>query len=293
MYANPQTAGLRFKHYQYIRETKPVMTARLFNFILALFICSSCAAQQYQSLVDQSFIVHSGGNILVNTNSSSRNIVTIELPQKTKAFVYRITTGTAGNAAQPEKLYQLLKGLLPAQLAMEASLAQFLVNNTDSKSIDHFIFSNAYDANAFQQKRDGSWAYCKQNAGILSICQASQSCIGPVVYFGFRNNNFSNPVSVHLEIIAVVDTSATANSQYTYSIANGAPQPVNYLISNDQLNWEQLNLQQGYVHTLKKDRALIYIRLVTTANNIVTYEIHPEDRYKIVWNVSRWDLVKY
>jgi len=269
------------------------MATKTFILVLILFVSSSCLAQQIQSLVDQTFIVHSAGNVFVNSNSSSRNVVTIELPQKVKAFVYRITTGAAGNAAAPERLYQLLKGMLPTQLAVEASLAQFVINNTDSKSVDHFIFSNAYDANAFQQKRDESWTSCKQNPGILSICQASQSCISSTIYFGFRNNNLASPVSVHLEVIAVVDTSLTASNQYTYSIANGSTQPLNYLISNDQVNWEQLSLQQGYVHTLKKDRPAIYIRLVTNAYNMVTYEIHPEDRYKIVWNGNRWDLLKY
>ncbi|MDO3641278.1 hypothetical protein [Mucilaginibacter sp. L3T2-6] len=263
------------------------------HFILALLVCSVCSAQQYQSLLDQSFIVHSAGNIFVNSNSNSRNIIQLDLPEKTSALVYRITTGAAATSSPPEKLFQLLKNVLPGQLSMEASLAQFVISNTDGKSIDHFIFSNVFDANAFLGKQDHSWTFCKQNSGIMSICQATQSCISPTIYFGFRNNNLATPVSVHLEVVAVIDTSKQANSVYSYNIANGTAQSVKYLISNDRVNWEELSLQPGYAHTLKRNQSKILIRLVTGISTVVTYEIHPEDRYKIVWNAGRWDLNKY
>ena len=262
--------------------------------LLGVLAFTTCDAQRYIGIMDQLFTVHSAGNVFVNTNSNSRNIIQVNFPVKTKGYIYRITTGSGNSAGQPEKLYQLLKSMVPPQVAMEASLAQFVINSTDSKAIDAYIFSNVYDSNNFLQKREGNWTACQQNSGVLSTCLASDQCISPTIYFGFRNNNLANPINVHLEVVAIVDTTSQIDFSYSYTVANGTTQAINYQISNDQTNWESYTVAQGYANTLKRDQQVIYIRLITTALNMVTYEIHPEQRYRIIWsNAGRWDLVTY
>ena len=263
--------------------------------LLFLFIAFDTHAQQYVNVMDQLFTVHSAGNAFMNSNSNSRSFIQVDFPAKTTGYIYRISTSpkTVVNG-QNAQLYELLKGVSPANIVMGASLAQFVINNSDGSAIDAYTFSNVYDVNNFIQKKEGNWTPCLQNAGVISACYASNKCLSPTMYFGFRNNNITTGLNIHLEIVALVDTASTAASySYNYTIANGANQPLNYLISNDNIKWERFNVQQGYVSNIKRDQSVLHIRLVTSILNMVTYEIHPDDRYRIIWNGNRWDLTKY
>jgi hypothetical protein len=57
---------------------------------------------------------------------------------------------------------------------------------------------------------------------------------------------------------------------------------MNYLISTDKLNWQRYSIMAGDVQTLNLDQAKLYISVVTSLFNMVTYEIQPGKRYRIV-----------
>jgi hypothetical protein len=160
--------------------------------------------------------------------------------------------------------------------------------------VDVFAFNNTNDVNFFILKQDDSWRCCWYNMGVINTCFATAKCLGPTVYFGFRNNNLATPVNVHLEVVALVDTTSRAVSASGYTIANGANQGLSYLISTDQLNWQRYSIMAGDVQTLNLNQPKLYIRVVTSLFNMVTYELQPGRRYRIVMgNAGKWNVGTY
>jgi hypothetical protein len=265
--------------------------------LLLLFIMANCQAQRYVSVMTQLFTVHSPGNIFVNSNSSSRNIIQVDFPAGTTGYIYRISSTVKSNTnSQATQLFDLLKDVAPAQIVMEATLTQFAISQIDGAAVDAFAFSTADDANTFLRKQDNYLRYCWVNKGVISTTYATDKCLNPTIYFGFRNNNLTTGINVNLEIVAIVDTAANPNSvsAYTYSIANGVDQSARYLISTDKVHWKSYDIRAGDLVNLTQDQPKVYLRLVTSLFNMVTYEIQPTQRYRIIWsNAKRWDLVTY
>lgn len=259
----------------------------------SLLLSLHCNAQQFVPVMDQLFTVHSSGNLLVNSNSSSRNVIDIHLPDKTVGYIYRVSAKAKNSVSgSNNQLFELVKGIAPKQIVMEAAIAQFVVNQADGAAIDVFAFNTVADANGFLLKQDNVWRPCWYNLGVLNTCYARNTCISPTIYFGFRNNNLATGINVHLEVVAVVDTNAT--NTYGYTLSNGANQSLSYLLSSDQVNWERHSITAYDANTFNSTQSKLYIRLVTFVLNMVTYELLPGQRYRIVWNnIGRWDLVTY
>ncbi len=169
-----------------------------------MLVTFTCKAQTLVNVMDQSFTVHSAGNVFVNTNSSSRNVIEVQLPAKATGYIYRVASSKRGSG-QGSSLSELLKGSGTSQLRMEASLAQYVVSQTDGQAVDIFAFDNTDDANSFLRKQDNNWQCCWRNLRVINICFATAKCLNPVLYFGFRNNNPATPINVHLEVVALVD----------------------------------------------------------------------------------------
>jgi hypothetical protein len=260
------------------------MIRKFLFLLLALLSFSICRGQEYISVMDQLFVVHSSGNVFVNTNSSTRNIITVPLPARTVGYIYRVAAAK-GNTGQGDKLISLLKSVAPRQVVMEAALAEYVVNYSDGGAVDVFTFSDVANANYFLRKQDNSWRACWYNMGVINTCFATSQCLGAGVYFGFRNNNLAAPVNVHLEVVAIVDTSAQA-AAFGYTITNSVNQGINYLISTDNLNWQRYSIMAGDVQTLNLNQPKLYIRVVTRLFNMVTYEIQPGRRYRIIVNAA-------
>lgn len=261
------------------------MKPKIILLILTIFVVLDCAAQEYVSVLDQSFVVHSSGNMFLNSNSSTRNVIPVPLPAKTLGYIYRVSSAK-GNTGQGDKLMSLLKTVAPKQVVMEAALVQFALNYSDGGAVDLFAFSDVADANYFLRKQDNSWRVCWSSMGVINTCFATSQCLGNGVYFGFRNNNLATPVNVHLEVVAIVDTSSQAISATGYTITNGTNQGVSYLISADKLNWQRYSMMTGDVQSLTLNQTQLYIRVVNGFFNFVTYPIQPGRRYRIVYNTA-------
>ena len=158
------------------------------------------------NVMNQYFTVHSSGNMLVNTNSNTRNIIEVQLPAKSIGYVYRVTTTEKAFDSAEHRLSDLLRGVASEKLVFEAELAEFTIDHADSGAIDVFAFNNDADANHFLLKQDTDWQSCWQHLGVISTCAATQKCLAANLYFGFRNNNIATPVNVHLEVVALVDS---------------------------------------------------------------------------------------
>jgi len=127
--------------------------------LFSIFCFTTCRAQEFMSVMDQSFVVHSAGNVFVNTNSTTRNQISVAFPAGTTGYVYRVSAAK-GNTGQGDKLIGLLKSIAPKQVVMEAALAQFALSYTDGGAVDVFAFNNIGDVNAFLRKQDNSWRCC-------------------------------------------------------------------------------------------------------------------------------------
>jgi hypothetical protein len=185
--------------------------------LLGAMAFSTCFAQQYVGVMDQLFTVHSAGNVFVNSNSSSRNVIEVSLPAGATGYVYRVSAAKR-DAGGGDRLSKQLKGIAPRQLVMEAALAQFAIEQVDAAAVDVFAFNNTNDVNYFMHKQDNSWRCCWYNMGVINTCFATAKCLGPTVYLGFRNNNLATPVNVHLEVVAIVDTAIQAAVASGYTI---------------------------------------------------------------------------
>ncbi|OCX54280.1 hypothetical protein BEL04_08460 [Mucilaginibacter sp. PPCGB 2223] len=229
--------------------------------------------------------------MFVNSNSNTRNVIPVPLPARAIGYIYRVSAAK-GNTGQGDKLISLLKTVAPKQVVMEATLLQFALNYSDGGAVDLFAFSNVADANYFLRKQDNSWRVCWSSMGVINTCFATSQCLGTGVYFGFRNNNLAAPVNVHLEVVAMVDTTRQAIATTGYTITNGTNQGVNYLISADKLNWQRYSMMTGDVQHLDLNQTQLYIRVVNGLFNFVTYPIQAGRRYRIILNtMGKLDVI--
>ncbi|MFB0497317.1 hypothetical protein ABID99_003554 [Mucilaginibacter sp. OAE612] len=264
----------------------------MLKYLLAAFLIISvynAFAQTYVDVANQTITLNSTSNLTGN----NRNYVRVDFPDKTAAYICRITISPKDRNQQINHLFELINKLAPAELAVSANLARYAVNTNDGSAVDTYVFSNTYDADSFVQKKDENLSACQQSNNVVNTCYASNQCLNPSLYFGFRNNNLVNGLDVHLEVVALVDSGKKGNS-YTYSIANGAKQEVKCLVSADRQHWENVSLRQGYSITFTKELPVLYFRMFTSVLNFVNYDLRPDERYKIIWSsTNKWDLIRY
>jgi hypothetical protein len=252
---------------------------------------SCCFGQQFISVVDEELRLNSQTSLTGNTRNGTR----VPLPEKCIGYVYRLTVQRVEGTGVSEALFELLKRSPEQAISWGASLVQYAVNNADGEAVDAFIFNNTFDSDNFLAKNDGNWSACKTMLNRMNICLATKECQGTQMYFGFRNNNIRQGLKVRLEVVAVVDTASTTAAKYSYHITNNTQQKLNYQLSTDNVNWQNLSLEAGYMINPSITSAKLYFKISTTALKFVSYELQPGTRYKIIWNASqaKWDLVQY
>lgn len=248
-------------------------------------------AQQLIQVTDETITVNSTTSLTGN----SRNKTEVALPEKTKAYIYRISIFPKGKSKVDNSLLDLLTEMGGANVSMAASFAQFAIKNNDNSSIDAFIFNNTFDADNFYNKKDGDWNACKTMTNRVSCCFSTKDCIGPKIFFGFKNNNIMQGLDVKLEIVALIDTSLKSDYQYSYTIRNSSNTEVKYMLSLDNINWKELSLRNDYNQTFTFHQEEIYFKIKTDSFKSSTYKLIPNERYRIFWNTSlaKWDLTRY
>lgn len=255
-----------------------------------LCFTSFAQAQQYVDVINQTITLNSISSLM----GANRNYIKVNMPEKTSAYIYRISITPKGTQGVSSNLFELVKNVAPADIAIGASLAQFVINSSDGSAVDSYTFNNPYDADNFVAKSDGNWTACQFSRSVVNNCYSAKQCLNPTMYFGFKNNNMVQGLDVHLEIVALVDSTKQNRYSYSYTILNGANQEVKYMISYDNLNWETVNLRSAYSYTLTKDQPVIHFKIYTTAFNYVAYDLQPNERYKIIWSTkNKWDLIRY
>lgn len=248
-------------------------------------------SQELIQVIDETLVVNSSTAIGGNT----RNKTEVTLPEKTKAYIYRISIFPKGESSIANSLFDLLQQMGGANVAMASSFTQFAIKNSNNNAVDAFIFNNTYDSDNFYAKRDESWSACKSMANRVNCCFSTKECIGKQVFFGFRNNNITQGLEVKLEIVAVVDNSMEADYKYSYTIENPTGRDLKFQISTDKTNWKDYNLRDGYKQIFTFEQQEIYIRIYTDRLKFSSYKLGPNDRYRIIWNtvLQKWDIIKF
>jgi len=254
-----------------------------------LLLFTKLNAQQYQSVIDE--------NIVVNSTTAmagyTRNITEVTLPEHTISYFYRITITAKGASDESTPLLSLLKNSADIAIAGMSRITEFAIKNNDNHAVDAFIFNNVYDANDFYSKKDGNWTACKSMANRSNCCFESSECINNRIFFGFRNNNVAQGLTVRLEVIAKIDDSLASKCSYT--ISNSTTTELKYFISVDNITWEESILRSGYHMTYNNSLKELYFKINTSDKAFVNYKIFPNERYKLVLNSEKsiWDLIRY
>jgi len=264
----------------------------ILNFLFfTLIFTLNLSAQELVQVTDETLTVNSTTSITGN----SRNKTEVTLPEKTKAYIYRISIFPKGKGAVNNSLFDLLKQIGGANISIATSFAQFAIKNNDNASVDAFIFNNTYDADNFYSKKDGNWSACKSMTNRVSCCFSTNECMGRQIFFGFKNNNIMQGLDVKLEIVALIDTSLRSDYKYSYTIDNSANKELKYLISTDNLNWQETSLRDGYQKIYTFEQKEIYFKIKTDNFKFSAYKLTPNERYRIFWNtkLAKWDLMRY
>ena len=258
--------------------------------VLALLKNVICFSQEFVQVLDQTVTVNSTTSI----SGYTRNTISAILPEKTIGYIYRISISPKGSNGQAnDALFNLLKSYSPSSILFGISLAQFAVKNSNNTAVDAFIFDNTFDADDFYTKKDNNWGACKSMPNLVNCCYTTKECIGKNIFFGFRNKNISQGLDVKLEIVALVDNSRKNSYSYSYTIQNTTQQELKYFISSDNINWQEQTLRSGYKQTFTFEQSEIFFKIYTDNRIFVQYKITPENRYEIIWNNNKWDLVHF
>lgn len=264
--------------------------------ILIVFICL-CAFSL--NTFSQKLVNVVGETITVNSVSSlsgwSRNKIEVPLPENTTGYIYRITSFPKNNVNITDGLFSVLKSIPLAEIKIGASLAEYAINNSNGSAIDYFIFTNIEDLNAFYKKDNANWSSCKSFPNVINVCRTSNECLNRTIYFGFRNNNITEGLDVHIEVVAIQDENKSSFSNYGFKILNEATVTANFELSLDGSTWESYSLKPNYVEEFTFTKPAAVFKITTTGKGTVEYKINSNERYKIAWNVNKgiWDLYTY
>ncbi len=258
--------------------------------ILILSTTTLAAQQQLVPLIDETIVVNSTSSL----NGYNRNRTAIQLPERTRSYIYRISVSPKGSPGINTPLLELLQKLGGTTSATMGSLADLAIKNNDNYAVDAYIFNNIYDVDKFYNKAS-DWSACKEMPGRANCCFSTDDCISRSVYFGFRNNNITLGLQVRLEVVAVTDPTLKSPYQYAYSISNDTQTEVNFSLSTDGKQWYQKSLKNGYKLSPSLEFPQMYIRMQTGPYKTVSYKINPNERYRFYWNQQKslWDLTTY
>lgn len=259
--------------------------------LLSTIFCTSVFAQTLVQVTDEMLTVNS----TTAMSGYTRNKTQVTLPEKAKAYIYRISIFPKGKSSVDNSLFDLLQQMGGAKVSLATSFAQFAIKNNDNSSVDAFIFNNTYDADNFFVKKDGNWNACKSMFNRVSCCFSTKDCIGREIYFGFRNNNVMQGLDVKLEVVALIDSSLKSDYKYSYTIENSSNKELKYSLSTDNANWQEATLRNGYQQTFTFEQSEIYFRIRTDNFKVSSYKLTPNERYRIIWNtnLAKWDLERF
>lgn len=226
-------------------------------------------------------------------NGYTRNVTEIQLPKGTTGYTYRISVARRGGRYAGNSLLSLLQAMPITQLGMGANLAQFAINQSDGSQIDFFIFTTQQDKDAFFTKSE-NWSYCRSFLNRVNTCGYVDKCLNETVWFGFRNNNFSQGLDVRLEVVALVDEQSS-DQTYSFEISNKTTADMRFEVSADGLDWRPCLLRTNYTGRFKFTRPSVTFRMTSETGEFVRYKIYSTERYAIKWSESkqRWDLFNY
>jgi len=148
--------------------------------------------------------------IVVNSRTSidgyTRNFVSIDLPDNSYGYIYRLTIKERGQTVEQAYLIKAIKSIPDKRIQMGVEIAELvlpLVNPIlNGKRIDLYVMNNFSDVtNFYKRERFNS---CTSLNGIGNICYASSACVGKRIFFGLKNNNFTQGLTVRLEVAALV-----------------------------------------------------------------------------------------
>lgn len=251
----------------------------------------SASSQSFVNVLKETIVVNS----VTSLSGWSRNKVEIDFPKNTIGYVYRLTAFPRNKVSMVDALFDVLKNVPISEVKIDASIAKFVVDNSNGSAIDYYIFTNPDDANAFYKKENNNWSSCKSFPNVISTCRSENGCLNTTIYFGFRNNNLSEGLDVHLEVVAIVDESITASSQYGFKIENQAGKDINFELSLNGKNWSSYSLKANYYEDFTFNQEYAFFKIFTTDKGFVEYKIQSSEKYKIIWNALKgiWDLNKY
>ncbi|ADB40000.1 hypothetical protein [Spirosoma linguale] len=262
----------------------------LLVFFYILSIQTVSFSQELVEVLSETFTANS----ITSMSGSTRNVAEVQLPRGSIGYTYRISVFKRGRVSIGNGLLSLLQSVPMSQLTIGANLAQYALSQNDGTQIDYFIFTTPDDKNAFYRKVDGNWSSCRSFLNRVNTCSHSDKCINETIWFGFRNNNMSQGLDIHLEVVAIVNQDNT-DETYSFKITNGALQDVNFQLSADNQNWQECSLRSNYEGTWRFKQSYAYFKLTTQGKGTVNYRINNNERYKITLNRNTlsFDLNKY
>lgn len=234
-------------------------------------------AQTLFPLVDGKVItVNSQTSIYANSNT--RRLIEIELPTGTIAYVYRVAVISGSAPSVGESLISLLSAIPSDELTKGAiALSSNTMQNANNGSVDMFVFSQSADASAFLNKADASWFSPKQAMGVKSTVEVAINPISPKIWFGFRNNNFSDKVDVRLDVVAILDETIT-DPICTFEFVNPLNEGVKFSLSFDRVEWAQVSLGRNEIYQNQLPLREIHVRIPRRVYGYNDFTLHYSEK---------------
>lgn len=236
-------------------------------------------------ITDETVTVNSTSNL----SGNSKNLTEIDIPQKTKAYIYRVSIYPRGQYSNENSLVSLLSSMDPDELALTNSFGQFAIKNS-GYNIDAYIFNNSSDASNFLKGK--TFYACKSFTNKSNFCYSENTCLGNRIYVGLNNNSLMQGLDVRIEVVAIVDNSSDATSTYSYNVENPTNTGVNFSISTDNTNWTNHSVSSRKSLTFKLNQGHCFLKIQTSLFKTVNYKIYSGRKYKVYWNETqqKWDL---
>lgn len=268
---------------------KLVALAVLINSIIC--VANASASHHLEDVFSQVLTVNSRTAIKGNT----RSVVRLSLPPNTYAYVYRLTITKKGDMGMSTALFKLLKGMEDKRIAIPAALAELAIKNSENEAVDAYIFASSYDCENFANKKDESWIACNEMSQVANSCRYVDFALGPMVYFGFRNNNYLQGLDIKLEVVALVDD-AMKFQKYTFGILNKSGQDMNFYMSYDDKEWEFMpQIRDDHENWYTRPQNYLYVKIYTTRSKFKKFLLFANNRNKLLWDdtLRAWVIVTY
>jgi len=247
-------------------------------------------SQKLVDIISEDIVVNSRTHVGGNT----RNVIEVNFPQGTIGYVYRVSVFDIGDSHVSDMLFDLLSQIPVKSIQVGANMLKFVANNHNGEAVDYHILTSEQEKTAFINKDDDKWSACESFLNRISTCASLNKCIAGKVYFGFRNNNISDGLKVHFEIVALVDeangssTDITSNNSaatlYTYQVENRSNYDINFELSSDGINWLPYYLSSKTNQNYENNTSTLYFRISTNGSSFKTHVLNPNSKYKVEWS---------